>query len=60
MMTTVKWAGAQLVLDATLQMLHTSPTFSDEELATALEAMLQQAKRRLKRKKLNIAGIHFQ
>ena len=46
-------AGAQLVLDeATLQMLQHITTFSDEELATALEAMAsQQAKRRLKRKK---------
>lgn len=46
-------AGAQLVLDeATLQMLQHITTFSDEELATALEAMTsQQAKRRLKRKK---------
>jgi glycerol-3-phosphate O-acyltransferase len=41
------------VLDeATLQMLQHITTFSDEELATALEAMAsQQAKRRLKRKK---------
>ncbi|MFN4318513.1 MAG: glycerol-3-phosphate 1-O-acyltransferase PlsB, partial [Acinetobacter parvus] len=46
-------AGAQLVLDeATLQMLQHITTFSDKELATALEAMAsQQAKRRLKRKK---------
>jgi glycerol-3-phosphate O-acyltransferase len=46
-------AGAQLVLDeTTLQMLQHITTFSDEELATALEAMAsQQAKRRLKRKK---------
>ncbi|MCE1271060.1 MAG: glycerol-3-phosphate 1-O-acyltransferase PlsB [Acinetobacter sp.] len=46
-------AGAQLVLDeTTLQMLQHITTFTDEELATALEAMAsQQAKRRLKRKK---------
>ncbi|NNP77302.1 glycerol-3-phosphate 1-O-acyltransferase [Acinetobacter sp. Ac_3412] len=46
-------AGAQLVLDeTTLQMLQHITTFSDEELAEALEAMAsQQAKRRLKRKK---------
>jgi glycerol-3-phosphate O-acyltransferase len=46
-------AGAQLVLDeATLQMLQHITTFTDKELATALEAMAsQQAKRRLKRKK---------
>lgn len=46
-------AGAQLVLDeTTLQMLQHITTFSDEELAEALEAVAsQQAKRRLKRKK---------
>jgi glycerol-3-phosphate O-acyltransferase len=46
-------AGAQLVLDeTTLQMLQHITTFTDKELATALEAMAsQQAKRRLKRKK---------
>ena len=45
--------GAQLVLDeATLQMLQHITTFSDDELAEALEAVAaQQAKRRLKRKK---------
>lgn len=49
-------AGAQLVLDeVTLQMLQHITTFTDEELKDALEAMAsQQAKRRLKRKKLKV------
>ena len=49
-------AGAQLVLDeVTLQMLQHITTFTDEELKEALEAMAsQQAKRRLKRKKLKV------
>ncbi len=50
-------AGAQLVLDeVTLQMLQHITTFTDEELKRSSwkQWLLQQAKRRLKRKKLKV------